>query len=79
MKIKRNASKYYKVFVEKEFKQLYPTGGKRDVFNGSARVHKLKKGEELKELALRRTVSNIGKATYNTPVSGKLGRTFRKT
>ena len=54
------------VFTEREYKQLYPTGSKPGTFYGNAKVHKLNKGEGLKELTLRPIVSNAGKATYNT-------------
>ena len=47
------------------FKRLYPTGKKPGVFNGSAKVLKLKKRERLKKLALRGIDSNTGTATYN--------------
>ena len=46
--------------------QLYPTGSKPGAFYGNAKVHKLQKGEGLKELTLRTIVSNVGTATYNT-------------
>ena len=52
------------VFIKKEFKQLYPTGRKPGVFSGSAKVHKLKKRERLKKLALRCIVSITRMATY---------------
>ena len=53
-------------FTEREYKQLYPTGSKPSAFYGNAKVHKLKKGEGLKELTLRLIVSNVGMATHNT-------------
>ena len=51
---------------EKEYKKLYPTGSKPGLFYGTAKVHKLKIGEVLKELTARPTISNIGTATYET-------------
>ena len=54
------------VFTEKEYKRLYPTGSKPGAFYGNAKVNKLRKGEELKELTLRPIVSNIETATYDT-------------
>ena len=54
------------MFTEREYKQLYPTGSKPGAFYGNAKVHKLRKGEGLKELTLRPIVSNVGTATYNT-------------
>ena len=52
------------MFIEREYKQLYPAGSKPGAFCGNAKVHKLRKGEGLKELILRPIVSNDG--TYNT-------------
>ena len=52
------------MFTEREHKQLYPAGSKPGAFYGNAKVHKLRKGEGLKELILRLIVSNDG--TYNT-------------
>ena len=44
----------------------YPTGSKSGLFYGIAKVHKLKIGEELKELTVRPIISNIETATYKT-------------
>ena len=54
------------VFTEKEYKLLYPTGSKPGSFYGNATVHKLKKGQGLKELKLRPIVTKVGTATYYT-------------
>ena len=51
---------------EKEYKKLYPTGSKPELFYGTAKVHKLKIGQGLKELTVRPIISNIGTATYET-------------
>ena len=51
---------------EKEYKKLHPTGSKLGLFNGTAKVHKLKIGEGLKELTVRPFIFNIGTATYET-------------
>ena len=51
---------------EKEYKKLYPTGSKPGLFYGTAKVHKLKIGEGLKELTVRPIIFNIGPATYKT-------------
>ena len=51
---------------EKEYKKLYPTGSKLGLFYGTAKVHKLKIVEGLKELTVRPVTSNIGTATYET-------------
>ena len=53
-------------FTEREYKQIYPTGSKPSAFYGNAKVHKLRKGEGLRKLALTPFVSNVGTATYNT-------------
>ena len=51
---------------EKEHKILYPTGSKPRLFYGTAKVHKSKIGEGLKELTFSPIISNIGTATYMT-------------
>ena len=51
---------------EKEHKILYPTGSKPGLFYGTAKVHKLKIGEGLKELTVRPFIFNTGTATYET-------------
>ena len=51
---------------EKEYKKLCPTGSKLGLFYGTAKVHKLKIVEGLKELTVRPITSNIGTATYET-------------
>ena len=51
---------------EKEYKKLHPTGSKPELFYGTAKVHKLKIGERLKELTVRPILSNIETATYET-------------
>ena len=51
---------------EKEHKILYPTGSKPGLFYGTAKVHKLKIGEGLKELTARPIISNIGTTTSET-------------
>ena len=51
---------------EKQYKKLYPTGSKPGLFYGTAKVHKLKIGERLKELIVRPILSNIETATYET-------------
>ena len=51
---------------KKEYKKLYPTGSKPGLFYGTAKVHKLKIGDGLKELNVRPIISNIGTATYET-------------
>ena len=51
---------------EKEHKILYPTGSKPGLFYGTAKVHKSKIGEGLKELTFSPIISNIGTATYMT-------------
>ena len=45
---------------------LYPPCSKPGAFYGNAKIHKLRKGEGLKELTLRPIVSNVGMAIYNT-------------
>ena len=49
------------MFTERECKQLYPIDSKPGAFYGNAKVHKLRKGEGLKELILR----PIGTVIYN--------------
>ena len=49
-----------------EYKKLYPTGSRPGLFYGTAKVHKLGKGEGLNELTMRPIISNIGTATYET-------------
>ena len=51
---------------EKVYKKLYPTGSKPGLFYGTAKVHKLKIGEGLKELTVRPFIFNTGTATYET-------------
>ena len=51
---------------EKEYKKLHPTRSKLGLFYGTAKVHKLKIGEGLKELTVRPIISNTGTATYKT-------------
>ena len=63
-KLKRMLRSIKNMFTEREHKQLYPAGSKPGAFYGNAKVHKLRKGEGLKELILRPIVSNDG--TYNT-------------
>ena len=65
-KLQRMLRSIKNMFTEREYKQLYPTGSKPGAFYGNAKVHKLRKGEGLKELTLRPIVSNVGTATYNT-------------
>ena len=43
---------------------MYTTGSKPGLFYGTAKVHKLKIGEGLKELFVRPIISNTGIATY---------------
>ena len=45
---------------------MYTIGSKPGLFYGTAKVHKLKIGEGLKELTVRPIISNIGTATYET-------------
>ena len=45
---------------------MYPTGSRPGLFYTTEKVHKFKKGEGLNELTMRRTISNIGTATYET-------------
>ena len=49
---------------EKVYKKLHTTGSKPGLFYGTAKVHKLKIGEGLKELFVRPIISNTGIATY---------------
>ena len=65
-KLQRMLRSTKNMFTEREYKQLYPNGSKPGAFYRNAKVHKLRKGEGLKELTLRLIVSNIGTATYNT-------------
>ena len=65
-KLQRMLRSIKNMFTEREYKQLYPTGSKPGAFYGNAKVHKLKKGEGLKELTLRLIVSNVGTATHKT-------------
>ena len=51
---------------EKEYKKLYPTRSKPGLFYGTAKKHKLKIGEGLKEQTVRPIISNTGTATYKT-------------
>ena len=69
------------VFTEREPKWLYPTGSKPGEYFRNAKVHKLRKGEGLKELTLRPIVSNVGTTTYNTAkylanLRAKLGKSY---
>ena len=45
---------------------MHTTGSKPGLFYGTAKVHKLKIGEGLKELFVRPIISNTGIATYKT-------------
>ena len=51
---------------EKEYKKLYPTRSKPGLLYGTAKLHKLKIGEGLKELTVRPIISNVGTVTYET-------------
>ena len=64
-KLQRMLRSIKTVFAEREYKRLYPTGSKPSAFYGNTRVLKLRKGEGLKQLTLRPTISHVGTATYN--------------
>ena len=49
---------------EKEYKILYQTRSKPGLFYDTAKAHKSKIGEGLKELTFSPIISNIGTATY---------------
>ena len=61
-KIQRTLLKIKNYFDENEYKKLYCTGSRPDLFYGTAKVHKLGKGEDLTALTMR--PENIGAATY---------------
>ena len=61
-KIQRTLLKIKNYFDENEYKKLYRTGSRPDLFYGTAKVHKLGKGEDLTALTMR--PENIGAATY---------------
>ena len=65
-KIQRILRKIKCHLEEKEYKKLYPAGSKPGLFYGTAKVHKLKIGEGLKELTVRPIISNIRTTTYET-------------
>ena len=65
-KLQRLLRSIKNVFTERKYKRLHLTGSKLGAFHGNTKVHKLGKGEGLKELTLRPIVSNVGTATYNT-------------
>ena len=64
--MQRTLRKIKTYFDEKEYKKLYPTVSRPGLFYGTAKVHKLGKGEGLNELTMRLIISNIGTATYET-------------
>ena len=45
---------------------MYPAGSKPGLFYGTAKVHKLKTDDRLKELTVRPIISNTVTATYET-------------
>ena len=51
---------------EKRIQEIVPNRIKSGFFYGTAKAQKLKKSEGLKELTVRRIISNIGIATYET-------------
>ena len=51
---------------EKEYKKFHAAGSKAGLFYGTAKLHKLKKCEELKKLTVRPIISNIETVTYET-------------
>ena len=53
-----------KLFTEREYYQLYPTGSNAGKFYGTAKVHKLKQGDTVDHLPLRPIVSKCGTASY---------------
>ena len=61
-KIQRTLLKIKNYFDENKYKKLYCTGSRPDLFYGTAKVHKLGKGEDLTALTMR--PENIGAATY---------------
>ena len=48
-KLQRMLRSIKNTFPEREYKRLYPTGSQPGAFYGNAKVHKLRKGEGLKE------------------------------
>ena len=64
--MQRTLRKIKNYFDVNEYKKLYPTDSRPGLFYGTAKVHKLGKGEGLNELTMRPIISNIGTATYET-------------
>ena len=50
-------------FDVNKYKKLYPTSSRPGLLYGTAKVHKLGKGEGLNEITMRPIISNIGTAT----------------
>ena len=64
--MQRTLRKIKNYFDGKEYKKLYPTSSRPDLFYRAVKVHKLGKEEGLNELTIRSIISNIGTATYET-------------
>ena len=47
------------------YSKIYPIGSAPGKFYGTAKIHKLSQKDTINELPLRRTLSNIGTATYH--------------
>ena len=58
-KLKRISRTINIVFNEREYKRLHPTGSKPCEFYGNAKVHNLRKDEDLKILTLKPMVSDV--------------------
>ena len=63
-KIQRQLRKIKPHLTPSQYRKIYPTGSNPGRFYGTAKVHKLKENDGVKELTLRPIVSNIGSASY---------------
>ena len=63
-KLQRTLRKIKSKFTKQEYYQPYPTGLNAGKLYGTAKVHKLKQGDTVDKLRLRRIVSNCGTASH---------------
>lgn len=63
-KVQRAVRKIKPALTTKEYQQIYPSGSNPGRMYGTAKIHKMKPNDTIKELTLRPIISNIGTATY---------------
>ena len=66
-KVQQTLRKIKHKFEDNEYKKLYSTGSRPELFYGTPKVHKLQQQQQqqrLEEITMRPVISNIGTATY---------------